>query len=341
MLTDRRFEKLQNFDGLKIALGSGLFTSEDPLHSQVRKTVQPAFHRCEHHAWEKAISEIATHSIAALPPGETDLAPALGSIAINIAGRVLFGMDLSGSAREIIELIDIIQTSHERRDISKSAHRNFALATEKLDALLSKHLATADATQSSVFRLIEADPSLSPEQKFQEFRTMILAGSFTTGALLSSAAHFLAHHPECESPLEHIVLETLRLHPPIWSFSRIATHSGTLGDLSFTNGHRFLISPWALHRDPVCFPDPHAFRPQRWENGLEQKLPPGAFIPFALGSRSCIGSRLALMEANIVLKTLLSAFRLSPAANKPPLTFLPLITLVPTHGTWITLSKKP
>jgi cytochrome P450 len=93
-------------------------------------------------------------------------------------------------------------------------------------------------------------------------------------------------------------------------------------------GHVILISIYATHRDPRFFPEPEAFRPERWLDGLEKRLPRGAFIPFGMGSRKCIGSSFALMEATLLLATIARRWRFDLIPDAVPTH--PSITLRPS-----------
>ena len=92
-----------------------------------------------------------------------------------------------------------------------------------------------------------------------------------------------------------------------------------------------MFSPWVMHRSSRYFEDPQAFRPERWENDLEKRLPKGVYFPFGDGPRVCIGKSFALMEAILVLATIARRFQLSlvPEQNLEPLASM---TIRPKHG---------
>ena len=67
---------------------------------------------------------------------------------------------------------------------------------------------------------------------------------------------------------------------------------------------------WASHRLPDVFPEPEAFKPERFAPEAKAKLPKGAYVPFGGGSRTCIGMRFGQMEVKAIAALLLQRFRL-------------------------------
>ena len=62
-----------------------------------------------------------------------------------------------------------------------------------------------------------------------------------------------------------------------------------------------LVSQYATHRSPRWFEEPASFRPERWLEGLEDRLPRGAYFPFGAGTRKCLGDQFALLEGRLIL----------------------------------------
>ena len=89
-----------------------------------------------------------------------------------------------------------------------------------------------------------------------------------------------------------------------------------------------LVSPWVTHRHPGLWPNPEGFDPDRFTPEAERARPRYAYFPFGGGPRLCIGNNFALMEAQLLLATVLQRARpwLVPGHVIKP---LPLITLRP------------
>jgi cytochrome P450 len=198
----------------------------------------------------------------------------------------------------------------------------------------------------------EDGAGMTQRQVRDEVMTLLMAGHETTAIALTWAFLLLDQNPEVRSRLvaelaavlgdrpaapedvpalvytQAVINETLRLYPPAYITSREAARETTIGGVPIPKGHVILISIYATHRDPRFFPEPEAFRPERWLDGLEKRLPRGAFIPFGMGSRKCIGSSFALMEATLLLATIARRWRFDLIPDAVPTH--PSITLRPS-----------
>jgi cytochrome P450 len=98
------------------------------------------------------------------------------------------------------------------------------------------------------------------------------------------------------------------------------------------------LSQWVTHRDPRFFPDPLAFRPDRWAKTADPP-PPYAYFPFGGGPRTCIGERFAWTEAVVLLATLAQRWRLRlvPGHRPEP---KPVVTLRPRDGVPMVLERR-
>ena len=91
-----------------------------------------------------------------------------------------------------------------------------------------------------------------------------------------------------------------------------------------------MVSPWLLHHDPRWWPEPEAFRPERWLVD-DPERPRYAFVPFGGGPRVCIGEPFARLEAAMLLASIARRWRFaSPTDREPDLQAV--ITLRPRGG---------
>jgi cytochrome P450 len=126
-----------------------------------------------------------------------------------------------------------------------------------------------------------------------------------------------------------VVSESLRIRPPAWAIGRTAVEGHRAGDETITPGSIVVVSPWLLHHDARWWPDPGAFRPERWLRAEER--PRHAYMPFGAGPRMCIGEPFALTEAVLVLATIARIWRL-PVAAGAAVEPQAVLTLRPRNG---------
>ncbi len=181
---------------------------------------------------------------------------------------------------------------------------------------------------------------MTNQQVRDETLTIFLAGHETSAVTLSWIFYLLGRHPEINELLEKeldevlgdrpptvedlsalkytamIVNEALRLYPPATLIGRTALKDCLIGDYAVPAGTTVLASPWVLHRDGRYFEAPDTFKPTRWSVEFENRLLHGAYFPFGVGPRTCIGYRFALMELILILATVVQKYRLLPVSNK-------------------------
>jgi cytochrome P450 len=173
---------------------------------------------------------------------------------------------------------------------------------------------------------------LSDSEVNSQVMSFFLASAETTASLLAWALLLLARHPGIEEQLHaevdtvvngtvtvddlprlpltgRIVTETLRLYPPGWLLTRVATSDTRLGGHAIPAGTNLVYSPYLIHHRSDVFPDPWHFDPGRWDS--ERARPPrSALIPFGSGPRKCMGDTFAITEAALALAAIASRWRL-------------------------------
>jgi cytochrome P450 family 135 len=86
---------------------------------------------------------------------------------------------------------------------------------------------------------------------------------------------------------------------------------------------------YLIHRRPDVYPEPRAFRPERF---LEQPAGTYTWIPFGGGVRRCLGASFAMFEMKAVLEAIVGRLTLRPARSEPERIRRRAITLVPERG---------
>ncbi|CAL4914938.1 unnamed protein product [Urochloa decumbens] len=120
--------------------------------------------------------------------------------------------------------------------------------------------------------------------------------------------------------LQHIVKETLRVHPPgpLLSWARLATRDAVVGGHLVPAGTTAMVNMWAIARDPAVWAEPEAFRPERFEEEGEDVSVMGGDLrlaPFGAGRRVCPGKAMALATVHLWLAQLLHRFEWAPAVE--------------------------
>ena len=351
------FSKSLGIRVLRLLLGDGLLTSEDPLHKQMRRIVQPAFHRERVAQYVGVMERDAREFVERLEPGVGfDVHAAMIALTLRIATETLFGSDESASAQAVGEALRLMMLefpymltplSSLRQRLPLPATKRFERSRAMLDGIIYDLIARRrlDAAErgdalSLLLAAHDSETGYRPSdgQIRDEIMTLFTAGHETTANLLTWTFYLLAHNPEMDSRvaeaashsdsslIERVVKETLRLYPPAWIIGRESREDVTLVDGTFVPaGTTVFVAPLLLHRRREFFPEPDRFWPDRW---LSDEPPPFAFIPFGGGARRCIGEDFALREAMVVLKTTLQRYRLVLATNTP-VGVDPLVTLRP------------
>ncbi|MBK9755792.1 MAG: cytochrome P450 [Nannocystis sp.] len=168
-----------------------------------------------------------------------------------------------------------------------------------------------------------------------ELKTMLFAGHETTSAMLTWTLHALMRHPECLARLrdaadeifvgagmpEYEALkrldyagaclkEALRIYNVVPIVNRKTLADDHFADYHVPAGCFVMLHLQALHRDPQQWPEPEAFRPERFLG--ESQAQAWRWLPFLNGPRSCVGQHFALLEAKIVLSLLTQRFDFTP-----------------------------
>ena len=111
--------------------------------------------------------------------------------------------------------------------------------------------------------------------------------------------------------LRMVIAESLRLYPPAWSlFARRSKREVHMRGCQIPAGGWFYISPFVTHRSERFFPEPLKFDPERFSKKRIHEIPEYAYFPFGLGGRSCIGSRLALDQLQLITAFVIGRFLL-------------------------------
>ncbi|WP_126600364.1 cytochrome P450 [Dictyobacter aurantiacus] len=197
--------------------------------------------------------------------------------------------------------------------------------------------------------------SMSDKQIHDHVLTFVAAGHETAQNTLAWTMYLLSQHPHVRARLlaelqtvlngrvptledlaqlpylEAVINEAWRFYPPAWRQARMAIEDFELDGYHIPAGTIAILSQWVVHNLSDIWGDPENFRPERWDRQSGQQIPQGAYFPFGLGPRICIGMPFAQLETKLLLATILQRYvpQLAPGAR---VVFQPLVTLRPRYG---------
>lgn len=206
--------------------------------------------------------------------------------------------------------------------------------------------------------------ALSPQEVYDQCMVSFQAGHETSATALLWWSWLLASHPEVQAKvraevdavlagrvptaedasalpfLSATLKEAMRLYPPVAAvMTRRLTREITLGGVRLPARTLVRVTPWLLHRDPRWWPDALAFKPERFLPGAPDEIPRGAYVPFGLGPRVCLGQHFAVLEMTLIAALALQRFELAPVGPEAPRPRM-AVTLRPANGLMLKLTAR-
>jgi cytochrome P450 len=255
----------------------------------------------------------------------------------------------------------IYLSTHEEAE--KRAPWKWLLAQrDRVDAMLYRQIAARrrdpeNARRTDVLAMLlqardEAGQGMTDRELRDELVTALAAGHETTATslawaferiLATPAVHdrlrdevrALGRDPDPEALaalpyLDATVKEVLRLRPVIPIVGRELRKPYTLSGYDLPVGTNVAACIYLAHRDPIVYPEPDAFRPERF---LGVQPDPASFLPFGGGMRRCVGAAFAMYEMKVVMGTILASCDLELAQAEPARVVRRAITFWPEGGT--------
>jgi cytochrome P450 len=347
---------------------------DEGAHMAQRKLILPAFHGERMERLTALMQEVAAEEVAALPRGvPVALHPRMQDLTLKIILRAVFGIDPGARFDALRERLQAMLAFGDR-PISlvppkpdgaaiKIAERfgpfaKFVRIQGEVDRILFELIAERRADRRDgddvLAMLLEGrheDGSPMSEQEIRdELLTLLVAGHETTATSLAWAfERLLQQRPALERLVEEIdsgedayvtatIQETLRARPVLPNVApRLVAKPIEVGGWDYQPGCSLVANGYLIHHDPEIYPDPYAFRPERF---LDQ--PPGTYtwIPFGGGRRRCIGASFAMLEMKVVLQALLGARTLSAATGGGEVARRRNVTMRPIAGARAVLADR-
>jgi cytochrome P450 len=279
-------------------------------HARLRKQVQPGFSKGAMDSWQGMTEKLAVELVGdMLHRRECDVVQHLAiPMPIRLIAQIL-GIpecdvgDFRRWSEDAVRLLDFTPTPSGVAGAAKSMSAMAALRRYFLQQFSTGGL---KGSGTVLGRLLEhnSDGSLTDEQLFLIAVHLLIAGNETTTNLLGGMFDTFAHHPDQYDLIRAnpelipmAIEEQLRITTPIQNLYRYTRADYQVGDVTIPNGSRVLLSFGAANRDPLAFDEPDEYRADR---------NPRMHVGFGYGAHMCLGAPLARMEAQSVLRELVT-----------------------------------
>jgi cytochrome P450 family 135 len=347
---------------------SVILLDEGP-HLEQRKLMLPAFHGDKMQQLSGLMEELAEREVATWPAGQPfELHPRFQALTLEIILRAIFGMDAGERLDALRErVVEILEFGTSPASLDRRWWRSFggfgpfarlsaarAAADELIFEQIEERRRSSEPRDDVLSMLLEAcheDGSpMSSQELRDELMTLLVAGHETTASSLAWAFERLARSPSVlarlveeldaddDAYLIATVQETLRRRPVLPNVEpRLVKRPIKVGAWSYPPGVCLVPNAYLVHHDPEVYADPYDFRPERF---LDE--PPGTYtwIPFGGGRRRCIGASFAMLEMQIVMRTVLAGREMQPAADGFERAKRRNITIRPAGGALAVLRER-
>jgi cytochrome P450 len=214
------FHKSRGLERAKAFLGEGLVTSEDELHRQQRKLIQPVFHHSNLKDIAGIMRERACQRAASWRSGETlNLSQEMHALTLTIVGEALFGTEVGDRTARVAQLMEtIVETfflflsplastfeffGHPKLKRAAKARRELSFIVQAM--IDERRKSSRDRKDLLTLLFAAQDPEtgfgMSDEQLRDEVMTLVLAGHETTANALAWTVYLLTQHPEIAEKL--------------------------------------------------------------------------------------------------------------------------------------------
>ncbi|MFJ8039525.1 cytochrome P450 [Kitasatospora sp. NPDC096147] len=347
----------------RMLIGDGVLAATGEAWKRQRKLLQGQFTGAGMRRYERRIAAAARSTATrwtgqAEDGGVLDLGDEMRRFALDTIWRSLTGHPLNGATdRELGAVATVVARMPELPADAADAREAVAGELARIDLIADRAIEAARSGPPGpdgpglLALLTEDDHGYSDRLIRDELVTLLVAGHETTATTLTWLYLLLDRHPGAReaalaagpagSPQRReavlaLVHETLRLYPSAWLLPRHALEADVLGGHRIEAGTDVLVSPYLTHRDPVRWPDPERFDPTRFTVPGRRPAELGAYLPFGLGARACLGIQFALRETVALLELLLPVWTVR--LHNPPLGASYSITVRPDGPVLATLS---
>jgi cytochrome P450 len=341
---------------------------DEGQHLSQRKLMLPAFHGERMAALTGLLEDVTEREVASWPLDEpVELHPRLQGLTLEVILRAVFGLDPGPRLDSLREAFaGILEFGNNPASMFPflqhgKRYAEYVERSERIDRLLAelvdeRRADPAGEERDDVLSMLlaarhEDGSPMSQQELRDELMTLLVAGHETTASELAWAFERLARTPHAlrtlldevdagdgDDYLTATITETLRHRPVIPNAApRLTKQPVEIGGWSYPEGVVLLANAYLVHHDPEIYPDPYAFRPERF---LDEKPGTYTWIPFGGGRRRCLGASFAQLEMKVVLRALLSRAEPLPARDATEGSRRRSITLSPRRSALTVLRAR-
>ncbi|HTR73865.1 MAG TPA: cytochrome P450 [Solirubrobacterales bacterium] len=345
-----------------------LLTGEE--HIARRRLMLPPFHGERMRSYEGVVGEIVTAEIDSWQLGrEFPIHARMQAVTLEVILRVVFGVtegprldrlrvllrDLLAETGSTRMVLLALLARRRGRDPFESVREQLTEVDAALFAEIAEHRLRPDLEErDDILSMLmtarfEDGSEMDDKELRDQLMTLLLAGHETTATALAWIFDLLLRHPlelgrlrdslaaGEDAYLKATIAESLRLRPVVPLAGRRLAEDLVTDDLELPAGTDVTAAIWLTHTDPALYPEPYAFRPERF---LDTPPETYAWIPYGGGIRRCLGAAFAEFEMRIVLSEVISRCELRKVDPRPERTGRRNITFSPRAGTPVVVESR-
>ncbi len=347
-----------------VGRNSVILLDERP-HLEQRRLMLPAFQGEKVQAMSGLMAELTTRELETWPTGGAiALHPRLQRLTLEVILCAVFGLERGQQRLDDLRslLTEVLTFSESPLSLIPAVQRlgrwippvrRFQKVMARVDQMIfelideRRAIPAGDDVLAMLLQARHEDGSpMSAQELRDELMTALFAGHETTASQLAWAFERLSREPRVvqrlrtgeEEYLLATVQEILRLRPVLANAEpRLVKKAIKIGDWEYPPGVALVASAFLVQHDPEIYPEPYAFRPERFLG-----KPPGTYmwIPFGGGRRRCLGASFATHQLRIVIRAVVDRYELEPAGARPEQTGRRSITFSPDRGATVILRAR-
>jgi cytochrome P450 len=343
-------------------------------HLRQRRLMLPPFHGERMRAYEQVMRDAADRAIDSWPVGTSfALLPWMQSLTLDVIMQAVLGVEpgprqeeLKRRVRAMVDpvgtrlgLLAMVLSSGR---VGSSAARRFEQRRREVDELIYDEITRRRAAndlerREDVFSMLllasdEDGMAMTDRELRDELVTLLVAGHETTATGLAWAFELLLRNRAVMDRLQTkladgdgeyldaVLKETLRLRTVVPGIGRVVREEPfELGEYVIPPGIEINPSIVAIHRRGDRYPEPAAFRPERF---LGPEAPDTfTWVPFGGGTRRCLGASFATFEMQVVIRRVLERTELRAVGRRPERRLRKGVTIVPRRGVQVIQATPP